>query len=927
LTKAQEVSTNSWYVGNTKAGEWIQFKKVWLSEGHYRFTTNSVAESAEKTVALQLNGETLSSGVVIPHNANNQFELVHLGYAQLATGYYDIKLVFETGDVNCDMIFIKKHASTSFSVLSTDTEIKIVRDDGPHILAIGGPINSRAQLAKGGENDDSGVWRDRNNNLYSREQMMHWYKQSIYAYMPTNSNDDLDTYVSEQVEAKVDVIFSHGRGDRDFVNEPEDRAFRHSDGAFSCRMLKNLCEAINRNQYAKDNLKIAWFVDNAVFGSVYNNWCDANGLPRANFRYHDPNAAAAVWEYMMEPFFDNIPRDMVFESEPGFVPVQLWTSNARMDYEGVPAGQRKIKEFLVDVSDRCFEKFGFRPAWILSGDFFSNDTRLRDTSLKDNPPYIKGVQAWFSWNGAITSMATCPVTGRKYAFALNGGRLPFNNCWYNDWNPQTKRGTRVSGNSSESHKSALDANGNPVIRPIFERAIAENAEWTVLESWSDWAEGSIWYRSDQKESAFPNQHMALVREFADRTSESIVLEAEGCDEYYNTTKGNRGGTYRVNWYAELEKDFWDANMDIDLDIYRPLHKLDPIVPQGKPDSPTSLVQFSAGNKDIWGINETGRIYAHQIDGIPANKWATGSISNAKRVELGGGYAWILLSSGLLGRAELGQGETQTHRSTIFINSDASVGGNTTVSPLDFSLSVKEAWVVNTDGKVYTRPLSASKPWKQLPGLLKAIAAENQSVWGITPTDSIVRMNSESQLRWDTIPNPHKLIKLSGGNSEVWGVNAKNEVYRINSSGDGKWQFVAGGYNNVSVGMDYVWLQDLAGNFYNMRMTGFETTSVFPTYKETEVGIRNVELAVKDVRIYPTPFTDKLNIEIMMDKSSQLQINLYDLNGQLFSGQTVPVQQGNNSISLDNVSNLKQGIYLLSITSNDYSKTFKVVKTQ
>ena len=930
-TKAQEVevSTNNWYVGNTKAGEWILFKKVWLSEGHYRFTTNSVAESEGKTVALELNGKILNSNVEVPYNADNKFELVHLGYTQLNAGYYDIKLIFETGAVNCDNIFIKKHESTSSSVLTTDTEFNIVRDDGPHIFAIGGPINSSAQLAKGGEQDDSGSWRDRNNNLYSRSQMMNWYKQSIYAYTPIHSNESLDTYISEQVEAKVDVIFSHGRGDRDFVNQPEDRAFRYSDGNFSCIMLKNLCEAINRNQYAKGNMKIAHFVDNAVFGSLFNNYLDDRGLPREIFRYHDPRCAEAVWIYMMEPFFDNIPRDMVYEMEPGFVPVQLWTSNARMDYEGVPAGQRRIKEFLVDLSDRCFEKYGFRPAWILSGDFFTNDSRLRDTSLSDNPPYIKGVQAWFTWGGAITTMATCPVTGNKFAFALNGGRMPFSNVWYNDWNPQTNRGTRVrndgGGFNSDYYKSALDKDGEPVIRSIYERAIAENAEWVVLESWSDWAEGSIWYRSDHHESAFPNQHMALVREFADRTSESIVLEAEGCDEYYNTTVGNRGGAYRVNWYNELEKDFWDANMDIDLDVYRPLHKLGTIVPQGKPnDSP--LVEFSAGNKDVWGATALGAVYAHQLDGIPANTWSRAT-SNTKKISLGGGYVWILTHTNLLMVAELQQGATNAFRNSVPRNSDNNAGGNTTLTPLDISLSLKEAWVVATDGKVYTRNLSATKPWKQVPGRLKSIAAENQSVWGITPEDSIVRMNSESQLRWDTIPNPYKLIKLAGGSSEMWGVNAKNEVYRISASGDGHWQFVASGYNNVSVGLEYVWLSDPEGNFYNIRMTGFQNVSVFPTFKETEVGIENIEVAVKDVRIYPTPFTEKLNIDIMMDRASQLRINLYDLNGQLLSEQTVQVQQGINNISLNNVSHLKQGVYLLSITSNDYSKTFKVVKTQ
>ena len=48
--------------------------------------------------------------------------------------------------------------------------------------------------------------------------------------------------------------------------------------------------------------------------------------------------------------------------------------------------------------------------------------------------------------------------------------------------------------------------------------------------------------------------MNLVREFADRESKSIILEAEGCDEYHSAQPGNAGGSYRLAWYKESEKD-------------------------------------------------------------------------------------------------------------------------------------------------------------------------------------------------------------------------------------------------------------------------------------------------------------------------------------------------------------------------------------
>jgi hypothetical protein len=34
-----------WYVGNTAAGEWIQYTNVWLSASSYRFTDNAGSPS------------------------------------------------------------------------------------------------------------------------------------------------------------------------------------------------------------------------------------------------------------------------------------------------------------------------------------------------------------------------------------------------------------------------------------------------------------------------------------------------------------------------------------------------------------------------------------------------------------------------------------------------------------------------------------------------------------------------------------------------------------------------------------------------------------------------------------------------------------------------------------------------------------------
>ena len=319
-----QLSVNNWYVGNTAAGEWIQFRKVWLSEGNYRFTTRAVADKESQTVHLELNGSILSSGIKIPVSPTGKFGLAHLGHTHLNTGYYDIRLVFETGNVNCDMIFIRKDDSTGNAVAEKDTEFTINRTDGMHIAPIGGAWGASSYLAKGTDRGDDAVWKDLNNKPYSREQVLKWNKQQIYAYTPDVSDQALDMYVSEQVEAKVDFIFSHGRGEQDVENDIEDRQYVAGIGSFGCRQLKKLVEAIDRNAYAKNNLKIAYFIDNAVFPLAVEKHLGKK------MSWGDAACQEFIWNYCFRNFYETVPKRTLFERSPGVVPIQLWDGQCQL---------------------------------------------------------------------------------------------------------------------------------------------------------------------------------------------------------------------------------------------------------------------------------------------------------------------------------------------------------------------------------------------------------------------------------------------------------------------------------------------------------------------------------------------------------------------------------------------------------------------
>ena len=556
------------------------------------------------------------------------------------------------------------------------------------------------------------------------------------------------------------------------------------------------------------------------------------------------------------------------------------------------------------------DTYGLTPSFILSKDFFTRDSRTLE--------FAEGVQAWFSWGKEIVSYET--HKGKTYGFSFNGGRYPLRNVWYNDWNPTTNTGTH-SSNTVDYHQSALKSDGTPAIRSIYEYGFKNSFEWLVNESWFDWREGSTWYRSNHSEYAWPNQYIALTREFADHQSESVLLEAEACDDFYDRSPGNSGGAYRVNWYNDLDKDFLLANMEIGLDIYRPFHQLGDIQ-NGGSLSP-GLTSFSAGQHDVWGIDANGKIMCQEIDGHPVNwRKINNDLAKVRKLAVGRYYTWALTDDNKVMKAELPSGWS-TNNCTGW----SDVTSNHPMKDLD--LSMNRVWAVDFEGKIFYRDLSGSKDWTAVPGKITSITADDEFVWGFTDKNKFVRMSTQSKTKWDTIPNPHNLIKIDAGATEVWGVNEKNEVYRINSSGDGDWQLVTTGYNNVSVGYEQVWLSDANGNMFRYALKGFEdltafardTTNLFAVDARV---IRNVEKL--DIQVFPNPFNADLKISLQASEKNVAYINVYDVNGKQQLQHTFAVVVGNNSFVLNNAGELKAGVYILSVRIADKTKKIKLVKT-
>jgi len=82
-----------------------------------------------------------------------------------------------------------------------------------------------------------------------------------------------------------------------------------------------------------------------------------------------------------------------------------------------------------------------------------------------------------------------------------------------------------------------------------------------------------------------------------------------------------------------------------------------------------------------------------------------------------------------------------------------------------------------------------------------------------------------------------------------------------------------------------------------------------------------ELLADEVKIYPNPAREKVNLVIFANNQTDYTISFYDINGKIVSRKELNAIKGKNEITLD-LSNIKNGIYLLNVNSdsrNNYSK--------
>ena len=90
-----------------------------------------------------------------------------------------------------------------------------------------------------------------------------------------------------------------------------------------------------------------------------------------------------------------------------------------------------------------------------------------------------------------------------------------------------------------------------------------------------------------------------------------------------------------------------------------------------------------------------------------------------------------------------------------------------------------------------------------------------------------------------------------------------------------------------------------------------------------VGVNEVE-NVNNVTLYPNPTSNITNVSFDLTENTNVAIDLYDMSGRLVKA--IPTQyliSGNNSITIE-TSEVNAGVYFANITTDKFSKTYRLV---
>ena len=342
-------------------------------------------------------------------------------------------------------------------------------------------------------------------------------------YRPYNRNDPKwwDNLVEELIASRVHVVLPIGRGCYDPVSGFD------GNGNLCPRHLTKLADAVNRAN-AQNIVRAGMFDDTAAYkGARAYYQCAKNNFPNpptqqcmdteSNVRFDLRNSEywdEVIWKRNIKVWHDTVPQSLWFRGLGGLGRpiIGLWS----LSDETFSNQQGNASQLLAFLRTKFISAYGLDPIFILDISWIQKDT----TIINSGQAY--GVNKWFD-----------PSQGTFSYYLWNGQ-------YFNAAVPGYRNPNTTPGCGSPCREQPR--NNGDTLRAGLQAAYDVKAKFVLLEGWTNLAEYAGYYRSNSWQ--FPNQYINIVREFADRGTKTLKLEAEACDTFSDTTPDNIGGDYR-----------------------------------------------------------------------------------------------------------------------------------------------------------------------------------------------------------------------------------------------------------------------------------------------------------------------------------------------------------------------------------------------
>jgi hypothetical protein len=167
---------------------------------------------------------------------------------------------------------------------------------------------------------------------------------------------------------------------------------------------------------------------------------------------------------------------------------------------------------------------------------------------------------------------------------------------------------------------------------------------------------------------------------------------------------------------------------------------------------------------------------------------------------------------------------------------------------------------------------------------------------------------------------------------TWGASANALSYRVQVATDAGFSSII--VNDSMVGGTSKTISGLANNtqyWWRVNAKNYYGTSVFSSvfnFTTTITGISNNGTTIPDKIMlygnYPNPFNPVTNIRIDLPKSSEVKLQLYNIEGKLIDNLVNGFLQAGVYVIPYDASSIPSGVYFYKLTAESYSQTRRMV---